>query len=299
VTFNNLKTHESRVASGLPWAGADPNGGLMKRRWLLVPLAIAGCGTSSMDLGIASEADELADTTQLLGERVQQEFGAGARVQAIFGAGDKVLVGVATEEATPESDLISPMAFASLDKRTYELSVLTREVAFSSATVLPDGLATISESGDLKVGDQVLATGATGDVAASLDGQTLLFTRANETDGVVALTNRAGAMKELTDGDRPALSPDGRTVIFVSARTGVAGLYRTTIDGDEPVQITNANIEMGLERDGDPEGFVPPPVNGSRIAWVDAKTVRYDAGGGDWWKVDVFSGAATRMGGAQ
>src|SRR5437870_3991366 len=80
---------------------------------LLLPLPLAACGTSTLDVNRPGEDDELADTTQLLGSRVSDEFGATARVQAMFGEGEKVLFGVATDALVPESDIVAPMAIAS------------------------------------------------------------------------------------------------------------------------------------------------------------------------------------------
>ena len=110
-------------------------------------------------------------------------------------------------------------------------------------------------------------------------------------------------MALLADGDgvddRPAISPDGQTVVFVSGRTGIASLWRTSVDGAEPVQITNAHIEAGVERQGDPEGFIPPPMRSDRLEWVSQDVVRYDAGDGEYWEVNVRTGEGHLAGGAR
>ncbi len=55
-------------------------------------------------------------------------------------------------------------------------------------------------------------------------------------------------------------------------------------------------IVAGLEREGAPEGFEPPPLSADRVEWVSADVVRYDAGDGELWEVDVRTGVATREG---
>lgn len=74
--------------------------------------------------------------------------------------------------------------------------------------------------------------------------------------------------------DRPALSPDGETVLFFSGRTGLASLWALPFTGGIPTQITNQGLESAPRRPGEPPaGFVPPPhrgpprVEGDRARW--------------------------------
>ena len=63
----------------------------------------------------------------------------------------------------------------------------------------------------------------------------------------------------LTDGDRPALSPDGELVAFVSGRTGIASVFVVPFAGGDALQLTNVGIERPGAPGQAPVGFVPPP----------------------------------------
>lgn len=65
--------------------------------------------------------------------------------------------------------------------------------------------------------------------------------------------------------DRPAISPDGETIAFVSGVTGVASVWVTPFEGGvDPTQLTNVGLHL-VKRDPahPPAGFVPPPIDGS------------------------------------
>jgi serine/threonine protein kinase len=54
------------------------------------------------------------------------------------------------------------------------------------------------------------------------------------------------AMKQLTfeaDNLKPALSPDGRYMVFVSTRAGAMNIWRTNADGTQPTQLTSGTYE--------------------------------------------------------
>jgi hypothetical protein len=112
-----------------------------------------------------------------------------------------------------------------------------------------------------------------------------------------SLVELGGRVKEFASGndlDTPrTLSPDGRTVVFVSDRTSVASFFRTTVDGEEPVQLTNTGLSAELLSQGVPEDFVPPPVFPYTLEWVDDDVLRYDAGGGEFWMLNVRTGEAS------
>jgi TolB protein len=118
----------------------------------------------------------------------------------------------------------------------------------------------------------------------------------------VGLIDLKGHVKVLADGPgvdaTPSISPDGRTVVFVSGRTSVASFFVTTVDGGESKQITNVGLENWMLFGGPPKGFVPPPVSSHHMEWVSDDVLRYNAGGGEFWKLDVRTGqAAPDLGG--
>jgi hypothetical protein len=71
--------------------------------------------------------------------------------------------------------------------------------------------------------------------------------------------------------DRPAVSPDGRHVAFVSGRTGLASVWLLELETGALVQLTNLGLLPA--KGGAPEGFVPPPhlgppaFEGDALVW--------------------------------
>ena len=82
------------------------------------------------------------------------------------------------------------------------------------------------------------------------------------------------------DPDRPALSPDGKYLSYVSGVTGIASLWLLELMGGAGTQLTNVGIEQGL-RGAAPQGFVPVPerepasFEGDLLVW-SARGVRYE-----------------------
>lgn len=279
-------------------------------------LLVGGCSNSALEIGGTggvSEVEELVKTEQLLGSRLQQTFGREARLQRVFEKGDTMMVGVALAPLPSDSDDVPALAVAQFDQNSGALSVIAADPEFREARTLPNGaVALVTETGELRTTDasgahHVLAQNVRGDLQPVGNTGRLALTLRGELEDdaetAIALTNEDGTLSVLADGagidDRPAVSPDGKTVVFVSGRTGIASLWRTTLEGAEPVQLTNAHIEVGVERDGDPEGFVPPPMRVDRLEWVNADVVRYDAGDGEYWEVNVRTGEGHKAGGAR
>jgi len=272
----------------------------------LAAAALISCGEASLDS--TTPGGELASAQAGLTVRLKEKLGPAARLEQIFGRGDEVLLGVALEDSVEESDVRAPLALASWKKSTDSLDVVDAQPAYLEAAKIGGALATVSADGALKVGDRMISTSVKGELLAAPNGA-LLFTQeavlADPGESAVVLAAADGSATMVADGegvdDRPAVSPDGTTVVFVSGRSGIASLWRTTVSGEAPVQLTNAGIEPGLEREGEaePEGFVPPPVTADAVVWMNADEVRYDAGGGELWKVNVRTGAATRLEGGQ
>lgn len=260
------------------------------------------CGVSTAHLG-SSEEEELGSAENLLKAQLEQHFGKGARVQRMFG---EQLIGVTTEPVTPESDVVPSVGLARLEPSTGKVAPVEMTQRFREGLVMGTDTATVDEEGALSFAGRALATQVRGDLVATPDAQALLFTRdaleaEAETSTAIAMVDLTGASRVIADGDgtddRPGVSPDGKTVIFVSARTGIAALYRTTLAGEAPVQLTNVGLEAltrAEDDESDPLGFVPVPVAHDRMQWSDATHVRFDAGGGEYWVVDVTNGSAKK-----
>jgi len=100
------------------------------------------------------------------------------------------------------------------------------------------------------------------------------------------LTNEPGV------DDRPAWSPDGEQILFVSGRSGLASLWMMSPDGGGQVQITNKGIKGGTGRA--PEGFVPVPLSSRDLRWKESRRVTYSGGDG-LWNVDIETGEAEKI----
>jgi TolB protein len=244
--------------------------------------------------------------------RLKEAFGPDAELRASFGVGERRVLAVGLEALPEASDALPGVALATFDVARDELAVLDTAPRFREARLLGQRAALVTTDAELILRgpdgvEQLLAQGVRGDLSVLPEDRglalTLLGPDGDEGETAIAVVDLSGELRVLADGegvdDRPLVSPDGRTVVFVSGRTGVASLYRTSLDGEEPVQLTNTTIEAGVERDEEPADFVPPPVDASRATWVTPDVLRYDAGGGEYWRVDVRTGAATREGGAR
>lgn len=97
------------------------------------------------------------------------------------------------------------------------------------------------------------------------------------------------------DDVRPVVSPDGRYVVFESARTGVTEIWRADRDGSNPTQLTNGggniapsfdpagrNIYYTVRRDGvdriwriPADGGKEDQVTGENCAWPDISPSGY------------------------
>lgn len=273
-------------------------------------LASAACGTAVLEYD-APEADRLEQVQHGLQIRLEEKFGKGARVQQVFGAADTVVLGVALEEAVPDADVAAPLALATYQSSTDVLQVLAPDARYREARLLDAAGATalVTTERELKLrgadgAEKTLATQVKGEVSAA-PGQRLLFTREGlyefNGESQVALVGEDGQTVVLADAegvdDRPAVSPDGKTVVFVSGRTGIASLWVTDLAGAPAVQLTNRSLVQS-EDGSEPKGFVPVPVMADALTWQSNDVVRFDAGGGELWTVNVKTGAAARVGGA-
>lgn len=284
----------------------------MKLASALIALALlAGC-TSGQTLEVnepLSEDELISRTEHALGAQIREKFGEKARVAGAVAQGQKVVLLVANEALPVDSDAVLPMAIAVHDSKTNALAVPGATYEFKEARVLGSKTALVKVSGELELvsdtGSKVLATGIKGDIQPAKNGAVLAtqnHPEEGDANSRVVLVTEEGESKILADAegsdDRASLSPDGRTVLFVSARTGVASFFITDIDGAEPTQLTNKDLALTLD-DTEPANFVPVPVDLSRLTWLSPETVRFDAGGNELWTINIKTGVATKAGGAR
>ena len=118
-------------------------------------------------------------------------------------------------------------------------------------------------------------------------------------DGKIVYTTRVGAGQDLWTVDRdgsnnrqitfnsksnfsPAISPDGRYIVFVSTRLGDPNIWRVDRDGGNPVQLTN-----------------DPGIEGQPVTSADGKWVIYQLEDGNnkttIWKVAITGGPPTQL----
>lgn len=119
------------------------------------------------------------------------------------------------------------------------------------------------------------------------DGSAVIFSKVGEgqdphqagTRQLTALDLASGQVKPLTDGrfddGRPEFNPTSEWVLFVSgARSGLASFWKVSVNGGEPVQLTNQGLEQVNEH------FVPTPYD--RTLWSgDNRWFLYDFKAGD------------------
>ncbi len=115
-----------------------------------------------------------------------------------------------------------------------------------------------------------VATGVIG--TPTIDSEGTRFVYCRQADGLGLSSIEAWARAEdgswtgprvLDDhADRPAISPDGERVAFVSGRTGVASIWLVPFAGGDAVQLTNAGLEDNRVPGQPPTNFVAPPHQG-------------------------------------
>ena len=287
----------------------------MKKKLIFLALVAVGCGVGFGELGSeTTEGEDIASTDQMLSSRLRTEFGPKARVQRVFGKGQQLLVGVAVEDAMEATDHVPSMAIASYDPRADKLEVVEREVVYREARRLGNDFALLTHDGELRLrgrdgSARVLAKGVYGDIYATADGARVAFAAKPvrtdvdpDAEASIRIVDRDGNLKAVADlpglDSRPMVSPDGKTVLFIADVTGIASFFRTTVDGETPVQLTNIGIAPGISRDAPPAGFVPPPISNYSVEWVSADVLQYDAGDA-FWTINVRTGAAAPVGGAK
>ncbi|WP_233587329.1 hypothetical protein [Corallococcus sp. CA049B] len=244
---------------------------------------------------------------------VAKEFGPKARFIHLFGQGQGMLAGVVAEiPAEPlGTDELPLLAIVRYDESTGAVRVVARDFKYREARSVGTDVALLEGDGTLRMRDahgqdRLLARGVGGDLFPTAKGDALVATLLMNSEGphetAVGLIDLQGRVKVLADGPgvdaTPSISPDGRTVVFVSGRTSVASFYVTNVEGAPARQLTNVGLENWMLFGGPPKEFVPPPVSTHHMEWLNEDVLRYNAGGGAFWKLNVRTGhAAPDVGG--
>ena len=279
----------------------------MRKLYLAVTtLVLAATSATAADRMNPADARRVQSAREKLVPAIEKEFGPKARLIHLYGHGANALAGIMAEPPSEATGDIPLLAIVGWNERTGAMRVVDREFKYREARSVGTQVALLEANGDLRLREangrtRLLAQRVGGDLFPTPKGDALLATltrtgnEAHETSiGIVDLTGR---VKEIADGPgvdaMPSISPDGKTVVFVSGRTTVASFFRTTVDSAEPVQLTNKGLSAWLLSQGEPADFVPPPVSNYAMEWVDDDTLRYNAGGGEFWKLNVRTGEAS------
>lgn len=119
-------------------------------------------------------------------------------------------------------------------------------------------------------------------LAWTADGDRLAYAaRQPRTDADLWLVDLPSTTpRQLTDWigseDRPAFSPDGGQLAFVSGRTGLASVWVLDLESGASRQLTNVGL---AHQPKPPVGFVPPPR--TTLSW-SAEGLSWQAQGRTW-----------------
>jgi Tol biopolymer transport system component len=150
---------------------------------------------------------------------------------------------------------------------TRAIQVNSGRTANSSAAWTPDGKIVFSSAAsggpDILIADANGGTrtqltnnaGSNYDVAVSRDGPYIVFSsnRGGGNFNVWRMDSNGGNPLRLTNGlseDLPAVSPDGRWVVYTSSDQSKRGVWKTSIDGDEPVRLIENAVGAQVSPDG-------------------------------------------------
>ncbi|MCA9517185.1 MAG: hypothetical protein KC635_19725 [Myxococcales bacterium] len=220
----------------------------------------AGCQGSPSPSASSSAPGPAVSAAALSG----RPLALGDREVLLDGDGERLFIGV-LEPAPPNADPPLRMRARLVDEDGEAIPWEFRGLVIDRVRFTRGGGALmLSTRGDLwwvalppKGGEEVIDSGVVGAVGASLDGETLVYTKGEEPDlEVYRLAPDARESKRVAEGFAPAwspgVSPDGRVVYVVSGRTGYPAWWRLA-DGEEPVQLTNVGVKFV-------PGEPPPPL---------------------------------------
>jgi TolB protein len=286
---------------------------MKKRVVAIAALTLAATSATAADRMNPADRRRVEKARERIVPAVAKEFGPKARFVHLFGQGRGMLAGVVAEipEQPLATDDLPLLAIVQYDEATGAVNVVGREFKYREARSVGPHVALLDGEGNLRLREpngreRLLAQKVGGDLFPTAKGDalvaTLLGTGIEGHETSVGLIDLKGRVKVLADGPgvdaAPSISPDGKTVVFVSGRTSVASFYVTTVDGAEPKQLTNVGLENWMLFEGVPASFVPPPVSSHHMEWVNDDVLRYNAGGGEFWTINVRTGqAAPDLGG--
>lgn len=279
---------------------------------LIATVTLASASAMAADRMNPSDLRRINKARERIVPAVEKEFGPKARFIHLFGQGRGMLAGVVEEipADTLGTDQLPLLAIVGYDETNGAVRVVAREFKYREARSVGNNVALLDGEGNLRLREpngreRVLAQKVGGDLFPTAKGDALVATMQpgdtlHETS--VAFIDMKGRVKVVADGPgvdaTPAISPDGKTVVFVSGRTTVASFYVTTVDGGEPKQLTNVGLENWMLFEAVPPSFVPPPVSSHHMEWLSDDVLRYNAGGGAFWTLNVRTGqAAPDLGG--
>ncbi|REG28583.1 TolB protein [Archangium gephyra] len=285
----------------------------MRKLYLSVAaLTLAAASASAAGRMNPSDQRRITKAREHIVPAVAKEFGPKARFVHLFGQGANMLAGVVAEipEQPVATDDVPLLAIVQYDETNGAVRVVDREFKYREARAVGRSVALLDGQGNLRLREpngreRLLAQKVGGDLFPTAKGDALVATLVGDGEGhetSVGFIDLNGRVKVLADGPgidaTPSISPDGKTVVFVSGRTSVASFFVTTVEGAAPRQLTNIGLESHMLFGGAPEGFVPPPVSSHHMEWVGNDVLRYNAGGGEFWKLNVRTGqAAPDLGG--
>jgi TolB protein len=189
-----------------------------------------------------------------------------------------ILLGILLASCGGGGDDVGVRAPLAVDADTGPAELGSWELAGHAVLRLSSGLLVLEQRGlDWRLADQVAGTPAVAEA-----GDRLVYARRGDGVGLSSLEawelgdggDWTGPRGLAEQADRPAISPDGERVAYVSGKSGIASIWLTSFDDGDPIQLTNVGLTSPAlseaPLDGPrhtpgqpPAGFVPPPRDGS------------------------------------